>query len=435
MKKEYFDAIVIGTGPGGAAASLELSRRGMKVLVLERGGVNQSSGSLLSFMAKAAIPRKHVFLTHDWLVILRALTLGGSGFINYATAKAPPFDLFQRHRIDLTSAFSSVQRELPIAKLSSDLIGPRAGLIYDAAASLGIPFEPLDKMIFQSSCRRGCDLCTYGCPYQAKWHPGLWVALACEQGAQLKADAFVSHILHKNNQAYGVAFRQRGVESFAYAPKIIVAAGGIGTPVILRKSGLDEVGDRLFIDPVIAVMGVVNTPVVSKKEIAMVYGHYNHDAGYTLSDLALPSALQHLFSSLVGKIANPAKTLSIMVKARDNMSGCINAKGLPEKVMTDDDFVRLNSGCQQAESILRAAGAHKLFRTRPFAAHPGGTVALGTHLDTDLQTRLSGLYVCDASAIPEPWGIPPTLTLLTLGRYMAGRLCAERSTVIDGVTR
>ncbi|BET81158.1 GMC family oxidoreductase [Edwardsiella anguillarum] len=394
----------------------------MKVLVLERGGVNKSSGSLLSFIAKAAIPNKHVFLTHDWLVILRALTLGGSGFINYATAKAPPLDLFQRHRIDLSSALSSIQRELPIAKLSSDLVGARARLIYDAASALGIPFEPLDKMIFQSSCRRGCDLCTYGCPYHAKWHPGLWVDQACERGARLTANACVSHILHKNNQAYGVAFRRSGVESFAYAPKIIVAAGGIGTPVILRNSGLNEVGDRLFIDPVIAVMGVANTAVVSKKEIAMVYGYYNHEAGYTLSDLALPSALQHLFSSLVGKMANPAKTLSIMVKSRDNMSGCINAKGLPEKIMTDDDVVRLNSGCQQAESILRAAGVKTLFRTRPFAAHPGGTVALGTHLDTDLQTRISGLYVCDASVIPEPWGMPPTLTLLTLGRYMAGRL-------------
>ncbi|MDA6077343.1 hypothetical protein O0544_16455 [Edwardsiella anguillarum] len=90
----------------------------MKVLVLERGGVNKSSGSLLSFIAKAAIPNKHVFLTHDWLVILRALTLGGSGFINYATAKAPPLDLFS------VIALISAQPYLPFSVSCLSLNSP-----------------------------------------------------------------------------------------------------------------------------------------------------------------------------------------------------------------------------------------------------------------------------------------------------------------------
>ncbi len=35
---ESFDAIVVGSGPGGATVARELSRRGWKVLILERGG-------------------------------------------------------------------------------------------------------------------------------------------------------------------------------------------------------------------------------------------------------------------------------------------------------------------------------------------------------------------------------------------------------------
>jgi choline dehydrogenase-like flavoprotein len=30
--------------------------------------------------------------------------------------------------------------------------------------------------------------------------------------------------------------------------------------------------------------------------------------------------------------------------------------------------------------------------------------------------------VCDASVIPGPWGLPPTLTLLALGKRLGGEL-------------
>lgn len=422
MSRVFFDAIVIGSGPGGASVSFELAKRGMKVLILERGGSNKRIGTLLNFVSKAGLPFRNLFLTKNKLIILRAITLGGSGFFNYATAKDPSLDLFLRYGVDISSALSSVRNELPIGKLSPDLIGPKASMIHEAASSIGIGLEPLEKMIFQSLCRRGCDLCTYGCPFQAKWHPGLWIEKACELGADISDNSHVSKVLYRRNKAYGVVFRRFGVEHFAYSPKIIISAGGIGSPIILRESGLHEVGNKLFVDPVISVMGQVERKFDSGKEMAMVYGYHNHDYKYIISDLALPSALQHLFSSLVGRFSSPEKTLSMMVKSTDNMEGKINARGYPEKNMTSDDLFRLNHGCLQAESILEAAGATKIFRTRPFAAHPGGTVAIGTHLDAELQTRISGLYVCDASVIPEPWGLPPTLSLLALGRYLSGHI-------------
>ena len=56
---------------------------------------------------------------------------------------------------------------------------------------------------------------------------------------------------------------------------------------------------------------------------------------------------------------------------------------------------------------------------------------IGHALDADLATATSGLYVCDASVIPEPWGLPPTLTLLCLGWRLGRRLAqvsASRAT-------
>lgn len=47
MQKEY-DAIVVGSGPGGAAVSRELARGGKKVLLLEKGRDHQELGTYLA---------------------------------------------------------------------------------------------------------------------------------------------------------------------------------------------------------------------------------------------------------------------------------------------------------------------------------------------------------------------------------------------------
>ena len=46
----------------------------------------------------------------------------------------------------------------------------------------------------------------------------------------------------------------------------------------------------------------------------------------------------------------------------------------------------------------------------------GGTVKIGDVVDTNLKTARDNLYVCDCSVIPEAWGLPPTLTILGLGK-------------------
>jgi len=46
-------------------------------------------------------------------------------------------------------------------------------------------------------------------------------------------------------------------------------------------------------------------------------------------------------------------------------------------------------------------------------------------VDANLATEVDGLSVCDASVIPEAWGLPPTLTILALARRLARQLGGE----------
>ena len=61
----------------------------------------------------------------------------------------------------------------------------------------------------------------------------------------------------EHKTAKGIEFSMGGMDHKALAPKIILAAGGIGSPVILRASGIKNAGYDYFFDPLIAVMGTV----------------------------------------------------------------------------------------------------------------------------------------------------------------------------------
>ena len=52
----------------------------------------------------------------------------------------------------------------------------------------------------------------------------------------------------------------------------------------------------------------------------------------------------------------------------------------------------------------------------------GQLTKIGEVVDSNLKTKFDNLYVCDCSVIPEAWGLPPTLTILGLGKRLAKHL-------------
>jgi choline dehydrogenase-like flavoprotein len=114
-----------------------------------------------------------------------------------------------------------------------------------------------------------------------------------------------------------------------------------------------------------------------------------------------------------------------MVKIRDELSGSLTAAGSARKPLTATDRARLGRGEREAREILAAAGARAVHTTGHIAVHPGGTARIGEVVDADLATGIAGLYVCDASVLPVAWGVPPTFTVLALGRRLGRRLAGR----------
>ena len=152
------------------------------------------------------------------------------------------------------------------------------------------------------------------------------------------------------------------------------------------------------------------------------------DEGYMMTDMSHPSATSAMFA--VGafrpdKIFSRRKTLQIMVKAKDDLGGSLTDKEGLRKNLGKSEKQKLNRGYERAKEILKNAGAKGIFKTGYLAAHPGGTAKVGDIVDSNLKTEYDNLYVCDCSVIPEAWGLPPTNTIIALGKRLSKHLLKD----------
>jgi choline dehydrogenase-like flavoprotein len=258
----------------------------------------------------------------------------------------------------------------------------------------------------------------------------MFVREARQHGAVLRTGARVERVIVEKGTAVGVKYRQNGRWQQAFAERVVVSAGGIGSPAILRRSGIRGVGRHFFFDPLISVCGECpGGPIKQANEIPMSTGCHLADEGYVMTDMALPDLLDNVFAAQVmrfDRLLRSKRTLRIMIKIRDRLGGVVTDREGIRKRLTAADKAKLLDGCASATAILRGAGAKHIYKTWYLAAHPGGTVKLGEHLDANLTTRIDRLHVCDCSVIPEPWGLPPTLTLVGLGKHLARIISGEK---------
>ncbi|MBC2716589.1 MAG: GMC family oxidoreductase [Desulfobacteraceae bacterium] len=425
-QKSDFDAIVVGSGPGGATIARELSMQGKKVLILEWGDNNPVKGTIQQTIPRAFIPGKGMLITPQLLGMIRGITTGGSSLLYCATAFEPPVEMLKTHGVDITKEAEEIRGDVPIALLSDELMGPGPQKFLESAQELGYDAHKLNKFIYQNKCRTKCQLSSYGCPYGAKWNARNFVDEALENGAKMINYAKVTKVIIENKKAVGVEYKHNKEIYRAFASKIIIAAGGIGSPLILRESGMRGTGYDFFFDPLVFVYGKIKG-LGSGRSIPMSSGIHFDDEGIVMTDFNMPHLMKIMFDLEVFKVKQAfayKDVLPIMIKIRDDLGGQITKRGWVNKKLSKDDRKRLDKGAEHAKRILTNAGATNIYRGWMFAAHPGGTVKIGEHVDANLKTKFDNLYVCDCSVMPQEWGLPPTWAILSLGKRLAKHLAA-----------
>jgi len=429
MEKKY-EYVVVGSGAGGATVARELSRAGKSVLVIEQGKIEEKVGTFLDCAryydgnSITRLPRK----SNEGVIVYRALMAGGTTVVSIANGVRCLEKELAAFGLDLEEEFQEAENEMGIGVLPDRLLSDGGLRIREAARSMGHAMENMPKFIDLERCK-SCGHCSMGCVNGAKWTALKSLEDARQFGAEVRLQTTVQKVIRDNGRAVGVLARGPHGQVEIQAETVVLAAGGIGTPVILQQSGVSEAGTGLFIDILVNTYGLADDfGMMNEPQMALVDLEYHHDRGFLLSSyINHPREMRAIELGLAGLTLPASRLIGMMTKISDDSSGRVFPDGSISKAVTPADQVKISEGTRISSEILVKAGARpdSIRYSVPQGAHPGGTAAIGRVVNEHLMTGVKNLYVCDASVLPQSPGMPPILTIVALGKRLGRELAAR----------
>ncbi|MCD6313079.1 MAG: GMC family oxidoreductase [Thaumarchaeota archaeon] len=416
--------LVIGSGAGGATVAKELASRGAEVTVVEKGGMNKlgTSWRALKFYSGSFRPGE---MSAEGTELLRTIMIGGSTMVTLGNGVRALQTELKDAGVDIDKELKEAERELKVVATPESFFGARTRILRDSSIELGYDVKPMPKFVDFKRCRM-CGACVLGCRYGAKWTSLNMLGEARKMGAKLIRNAEVEKVIQKGGEVKGVQVRDSSGVHEIDAQKIVLAAGGLRTPPILQKSGLDA-GEGLFADLFVVTYGLLDKRGMGEEiGMATVINEFHENHGFIISPI-MDVKLDMLLSFPLSKKSIAFKRdrlLGLMTKIADDPSGRVLPSGGIEKPVTSSDLKKLEKGIEVSEQILSQAGAESksIFVSKVRGAHLGGTAALGRIVNKDFETEISGLYVCDASILPYAPGNPPVLTIVALAKKLSSKL-------------
>jgi choline dehydrogenase-like flavoprotein len=480
------DAIVVGSGAGGAVAAAELARAGKHVLVLEQGGLWQEP----EFDGREDRGAAHLYWDRQLLAtddlgvtVFAGSTVGGGTVVNWSTSLRLPNDVrdeWARVGLDgmgeeLDAHYDAIEERLHVDTTES-VRNAQNALLARGLDALGIEWRTIPRNVMGCG---DCGHCGYGCRRGAKQSAmRTYLADAQTNGAEIIADCHADRVIVKSGRVAAVSATLADRRSIvARAPLVVLAGGAIGTPALLLRSGLGggQVGRSLHLHPVVPVPALYDEPVRTwsgTPQTVMTDAFAQLEGGYGFR-LEVPGALPGVLAaalpwrgaaehrSLMRELDKVAVIIPIV---RDREAGrvVIDRAGRPVvryrvrgltarhcvRAIVETALLHLAAGAQEALTLhtkpirLRRGDDLDGFtreverrgvapnRVGVFSAHQMSTARMGRSrwssvADPDGRVRgVRGLVIADASAFPTASGVNPMLTVMALARRNATRVVA-----------
>ena len=494
---ERADVCVVGTGAGGAVVAAILAEAGARVVVLEKGGfytAEDFSQREDDMLGKIEGGRGFTTSTDGTTTFTYGECVGGSTVHYWAdTYPIPPdrLKLWNDHWgvehtwASLAPSFERVSKIMHVTEADESMMNENNRLIRAGMAALGWA----DKGEVVTQARHGCvgsGYCQLGCAYNAKMSTLItYVPMASRAGAVIYADAPVEEIVVRGGRVEGVrgfirdrATRRRQFDVEVDAKRVVVAAGGIGTPVLLLRSGVadksGQIGKNFVVNPGYAIFGRFARNLENHRRPPCTYaikgfrqveagpgGAYREGGWIALSSHQYPGVHSVMLAGF-GK-AHRARMLeyprlgSLYSVIDDEETGevAVSDGGAPRITYATrgKDVSKVRDFFAKSARVLLAAGAEEVWlpdgetvvRTPAGAdaiAHmpiqPGSMLCAAPHLlgtarmggrpykavvdSWGASHSVEGLTIADGSIMPTSISVDPSLTIMAFADAIAHRL-------------
>jgi choline dehydrogenase-like flavoprotein len=472
------DAVVIGTGAGGAPVAKELAEGGMKVAMLEEGErftTDEFNARPREMTARLYRDAGQTATAGNVPIVMPlGQAIGGTTLVNSGTCFRTPAAVLEmwRERFGLDALspqeldpyFRRVERITNVVQVPPEIAGRNAEVVKRGADKLGWSGDFVWRNV------RGCvgsGVCNFGCPTSAKQHTGLtYVPRAWDAGATTFTGTRARRVKVEGGRARGVeATTSGGGRLYVECDTVIVACGAIHTPLFLQANGLGqasgELGRNLAIHPATAVRALFDEPIDMARGVPQSYFVDEFaDDGIMLEGAAGPPDYAAMSLPFAGErhrdlMLRYQQMSQFGLMVSDVSRGSVRTRGGRVEIRYDlcrEDVATFKRGIELLCELYAAAGAKMLYppiegageiapdavrqlpdeiRARDLtlmAFHPLGTAradARPAHgvVDGDLKMHgIDGLYVADGSVVPSSIGVNPQITIMALATRLAYHL-------------
>ena len=376
------DVLVIGSGPGGSVSACKLAQAGLDVLLVEEGPDARGSAVAPYSSAEMDLKYRNAGLTpclgRARVTYAEGRCLGGGSEVNSGFFQRAPDGVLRSWNIpDLELArlepyYAEIAERLRIGPLAEPE-GPSSSKIKEGADRLGWASEEVPRWI---ASRRSTD---------GRWHStrsGMtrtYIADAEAAGARVVSGLAVDMLVHRAGRVVGA--RARRVDGYTPTGQVeircqyaFVCAGAIGTPSLLRRSGIKRrVGDTLELHPMVRVVASFSEEIAEGNFGVPVRQVHHFKPDLTLGcSVSTPS---HLALGMAGRRSEEIdeiapRTAVFYALVRSPTRGRVrHIPLLPEPLVFFDlstaDYERLTGGTHKLCELLFAAGAREVMLPMP----------------------------------------------------------------------
>lgn len=511
------DFLIIGSGAAGGVLAGTLSElTNKKIILVEKGGFYQKG-----FFNQKELPMAKALYTEgnqraalgSGIPIRGGECVGGGTTINLALCFDPVQTVWNRWTreyglnefsftqedsdygipdLNITNCLNHIRKRCSITVAPDDQVNDNNRLFQEGCQKKGISSEKFE--LNMKGCI-GCGFCASGCAYDAKQGTMItYISDAIKRGVEVIHYCDVHKIkIGNSNRAEGIIGKLDEVTQGSLPRKypvgnieidakmVILAAGAIESPILLKKSKSPDpynvIGKGLVLHPSLPVIGVYPKEISNYRGITGSYfsKHFYQSHNFYLECLFghpvyAATVLPFFGKDHYGMLRNFTKTIGFGVMLVDEVISDNRVEWDPVKQirkiyyhLSPNSKNTMRFAAKKALEIMFAAGVSKALlpseeylagygfpqfsdlsqvhhvnklnftphQTTITSAHPQATVKMSEnpkkgYLNSRSEVHyVKNLVVCDSSSFPTSCGANPMISIMTMARYQGIRIAKE----------